>query len=159
MASSSAYGVTHPPRSNPPLRSSSGPPSPCITPSTVTIVVVVSFMVAAPFSLVRSFGRPGECHSWDRGLGSSARIASIWPTACVRPSSMPMAASCSIASTVGNSLSIDIRVLPPPMSWIVTCIGRHRELVFGVPSSLAKPSRKTSRCGGWTSSTFQYPRG
>src|SRR5688572_11219630 len=52
MASSSAYGVTHPPRSNPPLRSSSGPPSPCITPSTVTIVKVVSFMVAAPFSSV-----------------------------------------------------------------------------------------------------------
>src|SRR5439155_20516085 len=44
MASLSAYGVTHPPRSNPPLRSSSGPPSPCITPSTVTIVMVVSFM-------------------------------------------------------------------------------------------------------------------
>ena len=48
MPSLSAYGVTHPPRSNPPLRSSSGPPSPCITPSTVTIVVVVSFMVAGP---------------------------------------------------------------------------------------------------------------
>src|SRR5439155_8976081 len=51
MASLSAYGVTHPPRSNPPLRSSSAPPSPCITPSTVTIVRVVSFMVAVPFSL------------------------------------------------------------------------------------------------------------
>src|SRR5947199_1383511 len=50
MASLSAYGVTHPPRSNPPLRSSSAPPSPCITPSTVTIVRVVSFMVAVPFS-------------------------------------------------------------------------------------------------------------
>src|SRR5436305_5061862 len=54
MASLSAYGVTHPPRSNPPLRSSSGPPSPCITPSTVTIVMVVSFMIAVPFSLVCS---------------------------------------------------------------------------------------------------------
>src|SRR5919108_6459506 len=51
MASSSNSGVTHPPRSNPPLRSSSGPPSPCITPSTETIVMVVSFMVAGPFSL------------------------------------------------------------------------------------------------------------
>src|SRR5438874_3721771 len=48
MASLSAYGATHPPRSNPPLRSSSAPPSPCITPSTVTIVMVVSFMVAVP---------------------------------------------------------------------------------------------------------------
>src|SRR5436189_3087095 len=51
MLSLSAYGVTHPPRSNPPLRSSSAPPSPCITPSTVTIVRVVSFMVAVPFPL------------------------------------------------------------------------------------------------------------
>src|SRR5215216_5541279 len=51
MASLSNEWVTHPPRSNPPLRSSSGPPSPCITPSTVTIVMVVSFMMAAPFSL------------------------------------------------------------------------------------------------------------
>jgi hypothetical protein len=38
----------HPPRSNPPLRSSSGPPRPCITPSTETFVVVVSFMVVGP---------------------------------------------------------------------------------------------------------------
>ena len=52
MPSLSTYGVTHPPRSNPPLRSSSGPPRPCITPSTETMVVVVSFMVAVPFSLV-----------------------------------------------------------------------------------------------------------
>src|SRR5918994_2409875 len=51
MASLSNSGATHPPRSNPPRRSSSGPPSPCITPSTVTIVVVVSFMIAVPFSL------------------------------------------------------------------------------------------------------------
>src|SRR5215211_2762027 len=58
MASSSNEWVTHPPRSNPPLRSSSGPPSPCITPSTVTIVVVVSFMIAVPFSLGRPRGRP-----------------------------------------------------------------------------------------------------
>src|SRR5437016_8855472 len=54
MDSLSAYGVTHPPRSKPPLRSSSAPPSPCITPSTVTIVRVVSFMVAVPFSLSSS---------------------------------------------------------------------------------------------------------
>src|SRR6266487_5404559 len=51
MPSLSAYGVTHPPRSNPPLRSSSGPPSPCITPSAVTIVMLVSFMIV-PLSLV-----------------------------------------------------------------------------------------------------------
>src|SRR3954452_10429648 len=53
MASLSARnsGRAHPPRSNPPLRSSSGPPSPCITPSTETFVMVVSFMLAVPFSL------------------------------------------------------------------------------------------------------------
>src|SRR5260370_17095080 len=43
--------MAHPPRSKPPLRSSSGPPNPCITPSTETLVVVVNFMIAAPFSL------------------------------------------------------------------------------------------------------------
>src|SRR5215203_3095154 len=41
--------MVHPPRSNPPLRSSSGPPIPCITPSRETKVVVVSFMIAVPF--------------------------------------------------------------------------------------------------------------
>src|SRR6266566_2840990 len=39
----------HPPRSNTPRSSSSGPPGACITPSTETCVVVVSFMVAVPF--------------------------------------------------------------------------------------------------------------
>src|SRR5436309_13708305 len=44
--------MAQPPRSNPFLRSSSdAPPFPCITPSTVTCVIVLSFMVAAPFSL------------------------------------------------------------------------------------------------------------
>src|SRR5437764_81239 len=38
----------HPPRSNAPRSSSSGPPGPCITPSTETCTVVVSFMVAVP---------------------------------------------------------------------------------------------------------------
>src|ERR687893_882872 len=52
MVSLSEYGMAHSPRSNPPLRSSSGPPSACITPSTETFVLVVSFMVAVPFSRV-----------------------------------------------------------------------------------------------------------
>src|SRR5262249_30298759 len=51
MASLSNSGLAHPPRSNPPLRFSSGPPFPCTTPSTETCVVVVSFMIAVPFSL------------------------------------------------------------------------------------------------------------
>src|SRR5688572_26534201 len=53
--------MAHPPRSKPPLRSSSAPPSPWITPSTVTCVVDVSFMVAVPFSPFRSrWGRPSD---------------------------------------------------------------------------------------------------
>src|SRR4029450_6359822 len=55
LVSSSPFPRAHPPRSNPFLRSSSdAPPFPCITPSTVTCVMVVSFKVAVPFSL----GRP-----------------------------------------------------------------------------------------------------
>src|SRR6266540_7403264 len=30
-------------------------------------------------------------HAGDAGVASSTKIASIWPTACLRPSSMPMA--------------------------------------------------------------------
>src|SRR5213592_1249457 len=56
MVSLSHTPMADPPRWNPFLRSSSdAPPFPCITPSTVTCVMVVSFMVAAPFSL--GFGR------------------------------------------------------------------------------------------------------
>src|SRR5712692_1235371 len=51
--------MAHPPRSNPPLRSSSDPPSPCITPSTETFVVIVSFMIVVPFSFsLVPLGRP-----------------------------------------------------------------------------------------------------
>src|SRR5215218_4651841 len=53
MVSLSNTPMAHPPRSNPFLRSSSVAwPFPCITPSTVTCVMVVSFMVAVPFSSV-----------------------------------------------------------------------------------------------------------
>src|SRR5438552_1710803 len=40
--------MAHPPRSKPPLRSSSGPPNPCITPSTETLVVVINLMSWSP---------------------------------------------------------------------------------------------------------------
>src|SRR5918995_2229044 len=47
--------MAHPPRSNPFLRSSSdAPPFPCIPPSTVTCVMVVSFIVAPPLLAVFS---------------------------------------------------------------------------------------------------------
>src|SRR6266511_2658850 len=75
-ASLSNSGGAHPPRSNPPLRSSSGAPSPCITPSTVTIVVVVSFMIVVPFSLVwSSFGKTGPPHRTHRSSRPLREIA------------------------------------------------------------------------------------
>src|SRR5260370_18113357 len=51
MASLSNSGLVHPPRSNTGSRTGCRPPFPCITPSTETCVVVVSFMIAVPFSL------------------------------------------------------------------------------------------------------------
>src|SRR2546423_5468624 len=55
MVSSSPIPKAHPPRSKPFLRSSSdAPPLPCITPSTVTCVMVVSFMSPV---LLRWLGR------------------------------------------------------------------------------------------------------
>src|SRR5438552_19093713 len=41
---------------------------------------------------------------------SSARIASIWPTACVLPSCVPVARIHSMASALGMLVSIDMRV-------------------------------------------------
>src|SRR6266576_4532722 len=55
LVSSSPLPMAHPPLSNPLLRSSSdAPPFPCTTPSTEICVVVVSFMIAVPFSLGRA---------------------------------------------------------------------------------------------------------
>src|SRR6266567_5850560 len=53
----------HPPRSNTPRSSSSGPPGACITPSTETCVVVVSFMVR-PFSRVQVSGVTPVLRCW-----------------------------------------------------------------------------------------------
>src|SRR5919198_6068898 len=65
----------HPPRSNRPRSSSSGPPGPCITPSTETCAVVVSLMAAAPFSLVwSSFG---WCRSSRRSSPASTGLGRI----------------------------------------------------------------------------------
>src|SRR3989442_5911414 len=68
--------MAHPPRSKPPLRSSSGPPIPCITPSTETLVVVVNLMswsprrttAAGPFWIrVTPLLQPGTWQSTRRG--------------------------------------------------------------------------------------------
>src|SRR5215211_977769 len=64
MVSLSNTPMAHPPRSNPFLRSSSdAPPFPCITPSTVTCVMVDSFMITI---LSRWFGRTGQPHRYHR---------------------------------------------------------------------------------------------
>src|SRR5215472_5100295 len=44
--------MAHPPRSKPPRRSSSGPPSPCITPSTEMLVVIVNLMSWFPSPVI-----------------------------------------------------------------------------------------------------------
>src|SRR5438876_12019418 len=67
--------MAHPPRSKPPLRSSSGPPNPCITPSTETLVVVVSFMVAVPSSL--SLSLVGWL-TWSQPLSSDLALDSFF---------------------------------------------------------------------------------
>ena len=64
-----------------------------------------------------------------------------------------------MASVLGKMLMIDIRVRPAPISSIVTRISPSGISVFGEPSSLAKPSRTTSECGGSTSWTSQYAPG
>jgi hypothetical protein len=59
--------MAHPPHANPPLRSSSdATPFPCITPSTVTCVMVVSFMGL-------SFSRAGRS-PYDR---TEARMSAV----------------------------------------------------------------------------------
>src|SRR6266550_8739316 len=63
---SSACAAVHPPRSNPPRRSSSGPPGPWYTPSKVSIIDAVSFMS----SLLAAHSEdqtacPPETHRWD----------------------------------------------------------------------------------------------
>src|SRR5262245_10681890 len=56
---SSPSPSAHPQRSNPFRRSSSdAPPFPCITPSTVTCVLVISFMIAVPSPRGTPGGRP-----------------------------------------------------------------------------------------------------
>src|SRR6478752_4850285 len=56
---SSPIPMAHPPRSNPFRRSSSvAPPLPCITPSTVTWVMVVSLMIVVPSAGCRPVGHP-----------------------------------------------------------------------------------------------------
>src|SRR2546423_1001211 len=109
MASLSNTDATHPPRSNPPLRSSSAPPSPCITPSTVTIVMVVSFMGSSLLSWWSfSFDRTGaRISSVERGSvlpmtdSHTRRISSRGP---VRPTHLVGAAGASAGAEGGQAV-------------------------------------------------------
>src|SRR5215216_506512 len=99
MASLSNEWVTHPPRSNPPLRSSSGPPSPCITPSTVTIVVVVSFTIAVPFSLgAPSWAASHPCYEHlgpDPTPPPGFLSRTFWYAGCKRSDSATVSGDCA----------------------------------------------------------------
>src|SRR6266516_4521084 len=76
IVSLSTTPIAHPPRSNPFLRSSSdAPPFPCITPSTVTCVMVVNFMGSSfrswwSFSFDRTEARISSVGVWLRAASS-----------------------------------------------------------------------------------------
>src|ERR671934_1905568 len=70
MASLSKSGLAHPPRPIPGSRFSPRPPFACITPSTETCVVVVSFMIAVP-PLERGRGLSGDGRGAVVGLGGA----------------------------------------------------------------------------------------
>src|SRR5688572_11402910 len=115
MDSLSAYGVTHPPRSNPPLRSSSGPPSPCITPSTETCVTVVSFMVAVPFSFAVLLSLP---------LGLPLIFAVLYAFALVQFVFGALFCACAVhvAGAVDPAAPVSIHLSPRSFErWGHTC--------------------------------------
>ena len=60
-----------------------------------------------------------------------------------------------MAAASGKVLTMDMRVCPPPISAMVTRTSLMGMSELGVPSASAKPSRKTSRCGGSASTISQ----
>jgi hypothetical protein len=48
----SSNGAVQPPNAKPPLESSSGPPGACITPSRLSIVVTINFLITYLLDLV-----------------------------------------------------------------------------------------------------------
>src|SRR5487761_1261127 len=77
LVSSSPFPRAHPPRSKPFLRSSDAAPFPCITPSMVTWVMVVSFMVVVPLPWRPHCGRPHPCYEHHRP-GPTPPPGSYW---------------------------------------------------------------------------------
>src|SRR5439155_4421513 len=88
--SSSACAAVHPLRSNPPRRSSSGPPGPWYTPSKVSIIDAVSFMVMLP-----------------------ARVA---PAVGFEPTTMRLTAARSTTELRRNRAAKDSRGVPQPLA-------------------------------------------
>src|SRR5439155_15822358 len=76
---SSKRGIDHPPYLKPPLESSSGPPGACITPSSVTNVRTISFLMFYVSLLVRNVCQSrlrGRRKLIGRGLLMGLRLAS-----------------------------------------------------------------------------------
>src|ERR1700722_1330930 len=107
VVSSPNTPLAHPPRSNPPLRSSSVAwPFPCITPSTVTCVMVVSFMIAVPFFLGPSWAashpcyeHPGRDPTPPRGFLSTT----FWYASCERSDTAPVSGPLRSTSSCAPS--------------------------------------------------------
>src|SRR5437773_11837352 len=95
----------HPPRSNTPRSSSSGPPGPCITPSTETCAVVVSFMVAVPFLVAwSSSGRSGATRTYRCGRSDAPRDPEVLLLARDRASFSHLAHDWTTYAEFGRAL-------------------------------------------------------
>src|SRR5204862_4233428 len=98
--------MAHPPRSKPPLRSSSGPPNPCITPSTETLVVVVNLMSWSPPHVHMGCAHEARIASRRRGVLSEGQ-STCWMRLRSR------ARSASGSSPWSNSRLDLVHVLAP----------------------------------------------
>src|SRR5439155_11817864 len=90
--------MAHPPRSKPPLRSSSGPPNPCITPSTETFVVVVNLTSWSPPRTTAA-----DPLLDPRYLLKTSTLRSVYQRGTI--------ASCVLGSTASSAVSRSAQVL------------------------------------------------
>src|SRR5215468_1640331 len=112
--SSSKNGGSQPPRSKPPLGSSSGAPGLCMTPSMLMKVVTVSRMVpphpgrllAGPALILVTNGPPGNRHRPAASHNPAAARPTLAPTAqplaarpTLAPTAQPLAARPTLAPT------------------------------------------------------------
>src|SRR5215210_5819272 len=131
--------MAHPPRSNPPLRSSSGPPSPCILPSTETFVLVVSFMV--PFlSLVVLFLPRAY------GGGPKKQLSSYSEHADATPSGGPSATSARVVDELRRTHILGGSVNEgSPKLRMVSRVGRRDLLKVQTPCAAIWRARRRPR--------------